>query len=146
MPLKQLPTAATEARPFSLPAPFAEITGQRTSETPTGLVVTMLGLQSALTHVAKARLDTRSEEARTEAVQQQYDLMVRFFDTLVSLFNAVIVAYNLHEYARADGQAYGAAGQLTRDDVILMPDALRQALIGVVMQKDTSDPKDAPAS
>jgi hypothetical protein len=137
--LKSLPVLITTSIALIVGAPFDFITGRRLRTVPSGLSLELMETQQRLQKVAAISIEGMTPTEQSAHVAQQIPLMYSMFDVIARLLNAVIVESNLHEYARPDGQPFSRAGHLTRDDVIQMPDDLRNALLSAAMAK-TSTP------
>ena len=136
--LKQLPVLDTATIAFAVAAPFDFVVGRRQRTVPSGITLELLELQQRIQKVSSVDTEQLSPEQQGALVEQYVPLLHGMYDVMARLLNTVIVAWNLHEYARPDGQAYGRASQITRDDVVQMPDELRTALLAAAQAKTIS--------
>ena len=115
---KQMPLPG---RPLTLPAPydFVEVT---------------LASDVALGEIAEfARMQRWAADAEDTDENLQ-----RVWEGTARLFNQTILAWNLHEYARPDGQPFSPAGQITPDDVRQMGGKLLDCMRTAALSKDAA--------
>lgn len=132
--LKQIPTLDTSTIELAAAEPFNFVQGRRLRSVPSGLALLILATQTQAQHLGKHKNATPED---------QHEVMTSFYESIVLLFNTVIVEWNLVEYARLDNQAYSPAGQVTLRDVTLMPDDLRTALIAAALDSGQTKAKAA---
>lgn len=92
---------------------------------------------AAEAEVAACEQQLVSLHAAIEAKQQaQIAASLRVYDLLAQILNATIIAWNLTEYARIDGQPFSAPGAITRDDLLNMRESMLKAISGAIMGGD----------
>lgn len=169
---KKLPIIDTSTRALTVAAPFDFITGRRTKNVPYALMADFQDAQAEVMRTApsaaqRAALQQTQERAAAadatdadRAAHQQALADMQAIQTIhkgvvmcafklgARLVNAAIVAWNLDEYERLDGQCFNPAGAIDANDLLYMPTELMQAVIAAVMQGDGAAEKksDAPST
>lgn len=134
--LKQLPTVDQSLRPLTLQAPYDFVAGTRRKTVPSGIAAELLRLQGGKPSARRARAADASESDIAAQIEAQHEALAR-------LFNAVIVRWNLDEYARLDNQAHSPAGQVTAADIGYMDGDLLAALVSALMPDTSAAEADA---
>lgn len=169
---KKLPIIDTSTRALTVAAPFDFITGRRTRNVPYALMADFQEAQAEVSRAAptaaqraalqqtleRAAAEDATEEDRAAHQQALANMQVMqvihkgvvmdAFKLGARLVNAAVVAWNLHEYERLDGQCFNPVGSIDANDLLYMPTELMQAVIAAVMQGDQAAEKksDAPST